>query len=304
MQDNLRAALNWTIETTQTEKALTLTRNLAWAWFRRSEFQESHRLFERVLNMPGAKEFKSLYIEVLIFFARGTWLELGSEKATPIIEEALKEAHNIEDKTNLAWALTVQSLIFTTAGHTDQSLAASMEAKSIFEELENQHGYAHAILSIALCASYQKNHKEALVYYQDAYNLFAMHEDIFFQNVAQRWIGVHEIALNNFEIGLSALQKALRTAQVMESNNEIALAVWEFAKSARLMGNYPRAVRLSMAFKTIQSNLGTWTQADEAGLEKILHIYQEQMDAASFEVAREQGLALSLDQTIEYALQV
>jgi non-specific serine/threonine protein kinase len=302
MHDNLRAALGWILDLGETIRILKFVQNLSTFWFRRSELQESRQWFERVLALPKVVDYPTDYILALAYHARGTWLHLGPSKAKPVVMKALALAREREEKHPLAEVLLIQSLVATTENDFDQGAAAGAEAKLLFQELGNEWGWANALLALALLFSHKGNHAEALSLYREALGLFEKQGDIFFQNVAQRWIGVHEVGLGNHEYGMAALRRSLQTARLLESNNEIALNLWAMANAESEKGNYTRSIRLYFTAKRILDNMRSWDEMDEKYLQSKTLEAQKVLDKAAINTAINQGLAMTLEQAVAYAL--
>jgi predicted ATPase len=64
-RDNLRAALDWAIETKQTDFAVQMARKLDWFWFIRSDHMEAAQALLRVLEMPDISLYPEAHAEIL-----------------------------------------------------------------------------------------------------------------------------------------------------------------------------------------------------------------------------------------------
>lgn len=303
MHDNLRSALGWVIDLGETKRILQFVQSLSIFWLRRSELQESRQWFERVLALPNVKDHPTDYILALAYHAQGVWLHLGPSKAKPIVMEALSLARERGDKHPLAEVLLIECLVAAVERGFEQGINAGLEAKSLFQELNNERGCAHALLALALHSSYKADPVEALSLYREALGLFENQGDIFFQNVAQRWIGVHEIDLGNREYGLVAIRKSLQTARLLESKNEIMQILWVLAEAEFGAGKYTRAIRLYFAAKTFADSMGSWDATDEETLREKISSARNVLDEVTFTTVCEQGASMTMVQAIEYALE-
>jgi hypothetical protein len=91
MSDNLRAALEWAIESRQTEAAMT---NLHWHWFVRGDHIGARRWLQRVLDMPDTPLHPQVQAKALIQMANHSF-QLGKKAAREaryFVEQALSLA--------------------------------------------------------------------------------------------------------------------------------------------------------------------------------------------------------------------
>jgi predicted ATPase/class 3 adenylate cyclase len=303
MRDNLRATLEWVIETGQTEPALNIARHLSWFWYRRSELTEGRQWLGRVLALPDARAYPESYVDALISHAQQTWLQLGAKKARPIIEQALALAQAQTDRHNLARALSVLGLILISERNFKEAMAAGEESKTLFEEIHDEWGYANALLCLGLGPSIQDDHITALPLYYQVMELFKNLGDKFSQCLALRRIGIHEMKQDNLERGEEALREALRLARLVESKYASAAIIGDLAKAAQVNQNHARSVRLRLAAKKLFDSIGAWDEQDELDLEKFLASSRATLDKSIFNTAVERGRAVTPEQAIEYALE-
>jgi len=302
MRDNLRATLEWVIETEQTEAALNIARHLSWYWYRRSELSEGRQWLGRVLALPDAQTYPESYTDALIAHAQQTWLQLGAKEARPIIEQALALARTQADRHNLARALSVLGLVLIGERNFTEAMVAGKESKTLFEEIHDAWGYANALLCLGLGPSIQDDHLTALPLYYQVMELFKNLGDKFSQCLALRRIGIHEMKQGNLERGEVAQREALLLAQLLESKFASAAIIGDFAKAAQVNVNHSRSVRLRLAAKKLFDSIGAWDEQDELDLEKFLASSRATLDESAFNTAVERGRAMTPEQAIEYAL--
>jgi hypothetical protein len=302
-RDNLRAALDWAIETGQTERALRMVRKLHWFWFVRGDHSEGRQWLKRVLALPASARFPESQAEALTQLAHHTWLQTGAKEARPLVEEALAVAGAHDDKRNTAKALAILGLVLIFENNFVAARSTLEQSKALFHEVDDQWGYAHAVMGLALGSLRQGDRATSLVLHEDALAIFRELGDRYFQSAALRHIGNLRVRQGDLARGAAALREALFLAQELDSKFEIYALTWSFAEAAQRAGNLARAVSLYWAAKDVAESIGAWWKEDEAEFDDKLATSRAALGESSFAEAVEQGRALTMEQAIAYALE-
>ncbi len=303
MRDNLRAALDWTIETGQTEAALQMARELHWFFFVRGDHNEGQQWLGRVLALPDASEYPGLYAEVLTQIAHHTWLQIGGKEARPLVEQALSIARIHDDKRNTAKALVILGLVLTHENNFAAAQSTLEESKVLFCDVLDQWGFAHAIMCLALGFFRQNDWATTLALHEQALTLFREVGDRYFQSASHRFIGILQVMKGDETSGIAALREALILAQQLESKYEIGLILSWWGEAEKRLGHPARAVSLYWVAKSILDSTGAWRATDEAEFENDIVPCRTVLDESTFEAAMAEGRAMTLEQAIAYALE-
>jgi predicted ATPase/transcriptional regulator with XRE-family HTH domain len=306
MRDNLRAALDWTIETGQTEAALQMARELHWFFFVRGDHNEGRQWLGRVLALPDASEYPGLYAEVLTQIAHHTWLQIGWKEARPLVEQALAVARAHGDRRNIAKALSILGLVMNLEHNFIAAQVTLEESKILFQEVHDDWNYAHAVIALALGPKLQDDRAAALALHEQALALFRKIGDRYFQSVALRHISDIHIKQGDWLLAQNALREALILARELGSTYEVAAVLWSLTDAVQGAGDYARAVRLNWAAKNIFELIGTWKQQDEKDesvFEEVLESCRAALDGSAFAAAVAEGRAMTLEQAVAYALE-
>jgi len=205
--DNLRAALNWLIETEQMGLALRLESALSPFWTMHNHMNEGHRWLEKALadsdDVPVSIRAKALYAAGSFCFYRGE-----NSKAAALLEESVKLYREMGDKQGMAFALnglghvalaqhryavvrqvseenlhlarelgdrwkTAEALFLSAYGYLDQAehdraRIASEESLVLSREFSEPRCLAHAILAVARIAFHQHDFDAAYALYQES----------------------------------------------------------------------------------------------------------------------------------------
>ena len=303
MHDNLRVALDWGIETGQTEKALQLARNLWWFWSKRSEFNEGRQWLGRVLELHDAPLFPDLYANVLAQLAHHTWLQVGAEAAKPFIEQALTLAREQGNSQTIANTLMVSGMVLTDEQNFAAARSTLEESMALFQEMGDTWGYAVAKMVLGYAAVKKDDRATALMLIQEALMAFRDLGDQYFQSVCLSQTGNLRAKNGDWDDGLTELRESLRLSRELGSKYEIAAGLLRLAQTEQHLGQPAGAVRLYCAARNIYDSLGAWSQQEDLRLEKYLTTCRLALSESEFAEAMEQGRAMTREQAIAYALE-
>ena len=303
MRDNLRAALDWAIETEQTEAALLLTRNLHWFWFVHSDHNEARLFFARVLAMPNTFRHPQLKAQALAQLAHHIWTQIGPTEARAFAEEALALARAWDDKQNTARALCILGLIWIKERNFVAAQSSLEESSVLFLEMHEAWEYAHTVIALALAAYRQDDLATSLALHEQALTLFQKIGDRYFQSVAHYFIGILQTRQGDVHRGVMTLRESVILAQQLDSKYGIAEGVLRMGQAALYAKRLSRAVRLYYAARDIYDSVGAWQQEDELKLENDLAPCHTALSEAEFAEAEQHGRLMTMEQTIDYALE-
>lgn len=303
MHDNLRVALDWAIETGQTEMALQLARRLWWFWSKRSEFNEGRQWLGRILAMPDASLFSESYGDVLTQLAHHTLLQSGAKAAKPFIEQALTIARAHSNPQTLANALMVFGNVLIWEENITDARSALEESIILFREVHDQWGTAVAMMSLGYAAVRKEDRATALALNEQALAAFRELEDQYFQSVCLYETGNLRARQGDWEEGLAELRESLKLSRELGSRYEIAGGLWRLAETEQRLGHTARAVRLYCAAKNVYDSIGAWHQEDDIKLEEYLAPCRVALGEAEFAKVLEEGRGMTMEQAIGYALE-
>ncbi len=112
-QNNLRAALEWSVSSQKTEAALRLLGALGWPWEIRGHYREARAWLERVRTLPDVDLYPLLLTRILNHIGRYQWTQDEFADARALLEEsrAISTAQGEEGKSALAEALNWLGLL-------------------------------------------------------------------------------------------------------------------------------------------------------------------------------------------------
>jgi predicted ATPase/transcriptional regulator with XRE-family HTH domain len=129
-QDNIRAALDWSLTHEQTEAALHLLYHLYFYWFRRGSYDEGRKFTIRALHQAGAVE--SVPVCLALSGASISCFILGRYgEAEPLALRAQEMAQRLEDPEALILALGTYTF---TSVNVEEALKGLQEAIALSQE--------------------------------------------------------------------------------------------------------------------------------------------------------------------------
>ena len=301
--DNLRTALDWAIETGQTELALQMVRQLDWFWFIRSDHNEGRQWLERVLKLPDTLLYPKSQAEALYDIAHHIWLQVGYIETRPYAEQALSIARLHNDKRNIARALSILGLVLADEKNFPQAHSTLEECMALYQEVGDQWGYTHALTCLGHVWQVQGYLETAVSLREQALELFRKLGDRYFQSATLNFLGVIQATQGNLERGMAELRESLILAQQLDSRYEIAMTLWSFARVSQTEGYQLRAVHLYSAAKNAYDSIGAWTTEHDLKFEEYLIPGRAVLGESAVEEALEQGRLMTREQAIAYALE-
>lgn len=304
LHDNFRAALEWWIETRQTQAALELACKHARFWFVRSDYNEGRQWLERVLAQEEAPRYPAAYADALAQLAHLTWLQIGAPPARRPAEQALTIARAFDDRLGVARALVPLSLVCAHEGKFAEAESGLQESQALFQELDDEWGTANALICMASVMHWKGDQAAAVPLFEQARAGFRTLGDAYFQSVALRFIGEIRVRQGEWQEARAPLREALKLSRKLGSKFENASVLWVLGELARRAGNPGGAVRLYWAARNIYDSIGAWRTADNPEFEEVLAACRAALADTEFTKAVKEGGALTMDQAIEYALSV
>ena len=302
-RDNLRAALDWAIETGQTETALRLARKLHWFWAIRGDHTEGSQWLGRALEMPEASFHSEAQAEALTQLTNHIFLRSGKKVARPFAERALSIARAHDDQHNIARALHMLGLVLMYETNFAAAQSTFKESMSLYLDVQDEYGHALVVALLASLFWRQGNGAAALALSQQALEVFQKLGDRFWQSAALRLHGGIAIKQGDLANGVKALRESLILARQLDSKYEIARTLWRFVEAAHSANQLVSAVRLYWAARNFGSSIGVLWWEQEAEFESNLAMCRAALGESAFATAVEEGRAMTMEQAISYALE-
>jgi len=312
--DNLRAALEWSMERGDAERSMRMVAALWRFWQMRGYLAEGLERVRATLDLPRAEAYPECRARALDAAGGLAYWMGDGDLARSYYERSLELQRALGNRAGEAWAL--YSLTFTfmysRSGLQDPELVRLAlppveQAIAIYREIGDRMGSAMALWArsnvlwtLALPTDDPEFHharqsaSEALAIFRDA-------GDSFMTGWATYTLGLTDLRLGDLAMGRARLREALATFHAAGDVSAYVLVLDAFAVLAEREGDPDRAARLSGAVRALERRTGTGLNPFNRQILGFDPTPLEADDATA--AAWAAGEALTADEAIAYALQ-
>ncbi len=340
--DNLRAALEWLIQTQDADWGMRLGIALFRFWETREHFTEGRDRLGRLLRLPGAvarnqKRLRALFAAGVLAGDQGEY-----ESAQNLIAESLAIARELKDNSAVAVSLNALAVYSRDRGEVAAAGALFEESAALCRELGDRMAAARALSNLASVVRLQGDYARARSLYQECEASFTELGDrtgvawsLDYQGDLARELGEPETARALYEQSLSVFRalgdswgiastladlgnlaferddhsqarilfgESLQIFQLLESKRGIARVLECFACSAA--DDQPElALRLAGAAAALRQTVGAPpSPAERDRLEKSLDAARQSVSNTAGATAWMEGWAMPVEKAIAHAL--
>ena len=175
-QQNLRAALRWSLEQGEGEEAARIGVCLWPFWILRGYLSEGRRFLDLTLaQLHGETSLRAKLLRVagLITGHHG-----DATRATHLLEESLDIWRTLGEKQGIASVLLTLGVGALTLGDYERAMLYYEESLPLLREAGDTQGTALVLSSFALTLFYQGNHKRARAFFEESLALFKEMSDL------------------------------------------------------------------------------------------------------------------------------
>jgi len=300
--DNLRAALQWALETGSLDVGFRLAHDLWRFWQQRAQLREGRSWFDRLLAAPGAEARTIARANGLTGAAGIAYWQNDYAAASTWYAEAESIFRELDDKPGLMDALYNTASMAALAGDVQQALAIFAEGEGIARAL----GIDEEVMRFVAA---------------EGYGAFMTNDLAKARPLLEESLGIAEQTGDRFAIGgghhmvaqVARLEKRYEDAtdhyrqaiQALHGLGDVASMTEPLQGLAGVLiarGENERGVRLLAANTAIRERIGGGPPPEWLRLGDPLSAAREQLGAEVFDAAWLAGLALSPDEAVAEAL--
>lgn len=212
-QDNLRAALGWSVASQQTESALRLLSNLGWHWELQAHYREAHDWLTKIRTLADVGKYPLWYARILNHIGRYFWTQETFEEARTMLEEsrALMTSLGADGETTLAEANNWLALLLTFQDR-DFAQARSLceQGLTLCERNQYAWGVALSTFHLGLVEDNLQHTHEAFDLFQKSFALFKELGDLFFISRVSLFMGYWFIDQQNYAEAKTYIEEHIR----------------------------------------------------------------------------------------------
>jgi predicted ATPase/DNA-binding XRE family transcriptional regulator len=300
--DNLRAALSWTVERGRDEAGLRLSLALQRFWAVRGYLEEGRRWLETTLSACRSPQ-PSIQAQALHGIGRMA-LEQGDRPvADRALQESLASYRRLDDKGGVAASL--QGLAEAALWERDYGRAAMLctESVALRREISDEQGLATSLNISGLVETHKGDHERAIALHEEGLTLA--------RQAGDTWaIAVHLGNMGWAALGQDDRERAARLfGEALKLNSELgekwlsADCLDGLARVASVQGSPIRAARLWGAAKASSEAIGALAAPlDQTAYDRHVAAARARLDEGVFGAALTEGRSLTFEQAVAYAL--
>jgi hypothetical protein len=303
--DNLRAAMSWTLSARDDDTAVRLGWALLNFWWYRGHQREGRRWMEEALSksaaMPASARAKALLITGAMASGQADF-----QSAESLVEESLGLFRELNDKLGSAYALSNAAYAALGQGQPQRAITLTVEAVDLFLE-EGEKSVAAVMLNfLAVAWLNQGNHSRAR---QLAERGLALSQEVGHKSATSTILYVlarlaqaehnHEQARRLFEEGLiysAEVGDMTQVAYCLEGLAAIAASDNRLVGAARLWG------AAEALLETIEITARPYAP-DRSLYQEQVAAARARLDEQTWVEAWAEGRAMSFEQAVAYALE-
>ncbi len=307
--DNLRAALDWCTEDDGANLGLRLARALEWFWFLAGHWSEGRVRLEQEIERSTDAPL-ALLPKVLVGAARLAFSQGDSGRAKVLINRGLTLSRELGDKAGTAWFLIWRGILAVARTDYVGAIPPLEESLALNRDLGDKWWTVESLVYLGIAAAMQGDYRKAETFLQQSLALSRETENPNNLKWSLRICGLLALREKDFERGEAFLTETLRYCRDPRTHGILNPAIVErtlegLAQVASGRLDYARAVALFGAAEALRETLGATTSGWVPGADnhdRYVASARSGLGDAAFVAGWAQGRAMSLEQTIEYAL--
>jgi len=256
--DNIRAALEWAIETESAEIGLRLVAGLEHFWDLRSYHSEGRRWCERVLSLPGTLRpaIAALRADALRTLALLTFVQGDYAVAWSSAEESVSIGRAVRDERRVGCTLYVQGLVALYLGNHITARALEAESVALLRAAEDLWPLAQALHYLGMAARNQGDYEAAKVAYDESLALFRKLQDSWGIGVALHGVGSMMLWQGDYTAARPRLEEVLAIRREVGHKVTIVGSLTALSMTTLLQGDYYHALVLLRERVSLNWELG------------------------------------------------
>jgi predicted ATPase/class 3 adenylate cyclase len=302
--DNLRAALSWSEEVEDSgETGLRMTVALLWFWFGRGHYSEGSEWLERALK-HGAKAREDLRARALNGLGAMAHGVGDYARAAELHEQALAIYRKTADRRGISFSLAGLGAQHVCLCQFEQATTILEEALAIVREVGDRWCMGLILLNLAEAAWHLGQQVRAESLCTECLQTGLETGNALWRAYALNGLGAASVYRGDVEAAKRSYIEALRLFCEIGDRRNAAYSIEGFARVAVSEGQYARAARLFGATEALREVIRSpWTPPDRIEYEKHLARLHVALDAETLQQEWRQGRALTLEQTIAFAME-
>ncbi len=225
--------------------------------------------------------------------------------ARAFFEECLSLSRELGDKSSVAlWLIQLGYFVATGQGDYEWAVKLLEESLSIGQALGDRWRIASALFHLGVAARYQGEYEQAVKLLQEG---LAIDREIDRMFIAETlcFLGAVARLQGDYASARAFYTEAVPISRDIDDRETIAYLIAEFAALSTAQGEAKRAAILFGAEEALREAIHVVpVPVERAEIDRNIAAARAQLDEAAFNAAWEEGRGMTMEEAIEYALEV
>jgi len=301
--DNLRAALGWSLKGGEAGLAMRMAAALRDHWHYNGLAAEGLRWAELALER-SVDIAPTVRAGALATAGDLSYVHNDLERSRNLHEQALALYHEAGDERQVAWCkASISTNYIQTPDEIRQGLALAQEALDKFRELGDRPGEAWALNMLGELARVDGDIETAKRYYEECLETVKETGERVREALTYENLGVVAYHQHEPEVAANLIKQSLILFRELGTPYGVATALGSLAGPMAALGRARRAAQLMGASATYLESIGVEQQpADQPEIRLFLEAVRRALSEEEFQSAWEAGQRMTIQEAVSYAL--
>jgi predicted ATPase/class 3 adenylate cyclase len=301
--DNIRAALNWSIEAGEVRAGQEAAGALWRFWHQRGHLAEGRRKLELLLQAPGGQEGTPERFKALTGAGGLAYWQNDYPATERFYAEAEEIAHALDDPRSIAEAVYNLSYIDRIRGDDAEGMAKLRRVLEIARSIGDRRLTADTLWNLGNNELREGRPEEGLPMVEDALLIYRELGNLFSTADALSGLGSFYRTVGDSEAAAAAQRESLEMFVEVGNPTGIAMVLEEMAMIETMDGHHERALRLAGAADRLKDQIGGGAPAELMRSGESLEASRRNLDPEAAERAWAEGREMAPDKAVIYALE-
>jgi predicted ATPase/class 3 adenylate cyclase len=310
--DNIRAVLDRAVAAADAPTAIGLAFAMWRYWQKRGHLVEARRRLQSIADAPWSRDDPRLRAKLMEALGGVSWWQADIEAMGVAYAEALAIWESLGDPREIANALYNDSFRYAVSGEDGlrdpdrTGFDQMVRARDLASAAGDERGRANALWGMGNWLYFHETDDRGIAQFSEALAVFRRIGDRTMEAWSHHMLGTSQIKLGPADESHEHIEAAMRLFHGFGDVAGITLCLDDFASLAIAAGDLPRAARLWGAARAVSAAGGVGladfvdSQFEFYGRPNARHA----IDPAELERYAEEGRAMTLDESVSYALGV
>jgi len=303
-QDNLRAALAWSLNGKALELGMRMVAALSDHWYYNGFALEGRRWCELALTQ-GEQAAPALLAGVLKTAGNLAYNLSDLQNGNELLQRSIDLYNQVGNESGAAWAaIYLSAMNLDSESEIQDYIRLARQCLETFRRLGDQPGVAQALNILGELARAAGDYQKAQTYYEECLQVVKQTGEVFREAMQYENLGVIAYHQDQYQRAEELIKQAVKLFRDLNTNYGMATCISTLAGPAAKLGNPQRAARLLGAANAELESLGTGHQpSDQIEIKMFILDVRQALSPEEFQKSWDEGQAMSIWEAVGYALQ-